>query len=121
LKTDNKVDLVGTDDRAPLLSWRPAGAEQSAYEIRASRSTDALRKGRADVRRTGKVASVASDSSARSRVARSREAKLADLDETGLRSEEYGPLRLRGQPHPVLLGVPGAGGTLSSSSPEKGG
>ncbi|WP_030937095.1 hypothetical protein [Streptomyces sp. NRRL S-646] len=57
LKTDNKVDPIGIDDRAPLLSWRPAGAEQSAYEIRAARSADALRTGRADIWRTGKVVS----------------------------------------------------------------
>ncbi|MET7474827.1 family 78 glycoside hydrolase catalytic domain [Streptomyces sp. NPDC005648] len=60
LKTENKVDPIGIDDRAPLLSWRSAGSPQTAYEIRAARSTDALRQGRADVWRTGKVVSSAS-------------------------------------------------------------
>ncbi|MFJ9711665.1 family 78 glycoside hydrolase catalytic domain [Streptomyces sp. NPDC101234] len=57
LKTENKVDPIGIDDRAPLLSWRSAGSPQTAYEIRAAHSADALRKGRADVWRTGKVVS----------------------------------------------------------------
>ncbi|MER7689805.1 family 78 glycoside hydrolase catalytic domain [Streptomyces sp. NPDC097610] len=65
LKTDNKVDPVGVDDRAPLLSWRLDGSSHSvgrqvAYEIRAAHSADALRRGEADVWRTGKVASASS-------------------------------------------------------------
>ncbi|MEU1183176.1 family 78 glycoside hydrolase catalytic domain [Streptomyces sp. NPDC005820] len=65
LKTDNKADPIGLDDPAPLLSWhldgsgRPSGP-QVAYEIRAAHSADALRHGRADVWRSGKVVSDAS-------------------------------------------------------------
>lgn len=62
LKTDNKVEPIGIDDRAPLLSWRLGGpssadGQQAAYEISAAHSADALRSGRADVWRTGRVAS----------------------------------------------------------------
>ncbi|MEW1775552.1 family 78 glycoside hydrolase catalytic domain [Streptomyces sp. NPDC086777] len=65
LKTDNKADPIGIDDRAPLLSWRLDGPSrpsdpQVAYEIRAAHSADALRRGRADVWRSGKVVSAAS-------------------------------------------------------------
>ncbi|MGW2642434.1 alpha-L-rhamnosidase N-terminal domain-containing protein [Streptomyces sp. NPDC001348] len=60
LKTENKVHPIGLDDRAPLLSWRSAGSPQTAYEIRAAHSVDALRKGRADVWRTGRVISASS-------------------------------------------------------------
>jgi hypothetical protein len=60
LKTENKVDPIGIDERAPLLSWRSAGSPRTVYEIRAAPSADALREGRADVWRTGKVVSSAS-------------------------------------------------------------
>ncbi|MEU9396800.1 family 78 glycoside hydrolase catalytic domain [Streptomyces sp. NPDC048324] len=60
LKTENKADPIGIDARPPLLSWRTAGSPQTAYEIRAGHSADALRHGRADVWRSGKVASASS-------------------------------------------------------------
>src|SRR4051812_34011241 len=60
LKTENKVDPIGIDDRAPLLSWRSAGSPQAAYEIGAGHSGDAPRHGKADVWRSGKVSSPSS-------------------------------------------------------------
>ncbi len=55
LRTDNLVDPVGIDDRAPMLSWQVAGASgQSAYEVRLADSVTDLRRGRPDMA-TGKV------------------------------------------------------------------
>jgi hypothetical protein len=65
LKTDDRINPVGIDDPAPLLAWRlstPKGnspAGQQAYEIRASRSVAALRRGDADLWDSGKIISAA--------------------------------------------------------------
>ncbi|MEU6602191.1 family 78 glycoside hydrolase catalytic domain [Streptomyces flaveolus] len=65
LRTDNKTEPVGIDDRDPLLAWKleapghTASTGQRAYQIRAAHSIDALQRGHADIWDSGKVDSAA--------------------------------------------------------------
>lgn len=65
LRTDDKVDPIGIDATAPLLSWRlddgGRGGRQAAYEIRAARTADGLRAGKGAVWHSGKVRSAATN------------------------------------------------------------
>lgn len=65
LRTDNRTNPVGIDDRSPLLAWKlktsgnAAAGGQRAYQIRAARSLTALKRGATDVWDSGKVNSTA--------------------------------------------------------------
>ncbi|MFE2738075.1 family 78 glycoside hydrolase catalytic domain [Streptomyces sp. NPDC059349] len=67
LRTDNKSNPIGIDSQAPLLAWKldaPEGGRtsgQRAYEIRAAHSVAQLRRGIADVWKSGKVDSSATN------------------------------------------------------------
>ena len=59
LKTDYTIDLLGTDNPTPMLSWQMAdsrtGAQQSAFQILAATSPELLKEDKADLWNSGKV------------------------------------------------------------------
>ena len=63
LRTENQVNPIGIDEATPLLAWKlassgaPTARGQQAYEIRSAASVEALERGGAEVRSSGKVAS----------------------------------------------------------------